>query len=227
MSCLHIYVCQHILWEWQNVVINDTPAHICNCTHPVEINTTVSEWRTNLYTLYIISLSLYVHSIGWLGIKDQVSYSLSLNIYYTSIYIYIENVCTTTVQACPGFKTVIPNFIPWGLCQGLPDQLDSYDMLYTYIYTLSHLVSWIPTTCYTYTSHLSGWIPTTHYTYTSSHLAGFIPTMWYIYLYLSIYHILQIEHNVTSSECLNTVNILSRTEIDLVILLLVITHPHT
>ena len=29
----------------------------------------------------------------------------------------------TTVQACLGFKTCIPNFRPWRLCQGLPSEL--------------------------------------------------------------------------------------------------------
>ena len=36
----------------------------------------------------------------------------------------IERKHRTTVQACPGFtQTFNQNFRPWGLCQGLPDQL--------------------------------------------------------------------------------------------------------
>ena len=79
-------------------------------------------------------------------------------------------------------------------------------------------VSWIPMTCYIhiyiitsceldsyymlyiYTSHLSGWIPMTHYIYIIT------PCRFYSYNVIYIYHILQTEHNGTSSECLNTVS---------------------
>ena len=178
MSCLHIYACQHILWEWQNVVINDTPAHTCNSTHPVEINTTVSEWRTNLYTLCIISLSLYIYTQYWLtGHKRQQQ----------SKHVLVLKLLFQILSREAFVKACRISWIPM--------------TCYIHIYTHYHIL-WVGFLLHAIHIHhifqvgfLWHTIHIHHHTLQVLFLQCDISISIYLYLYLSIYHTIHIHHH--------------------------------